>query len=140
MNIFLLRIILNPIEQVSIIRPLINEIPEYIAVAEIRMELLIDDSEDTYKYEQIIFFNNTSTIRIELLQNLYLEEDCDENNCLVSLNNRILHSAGRRHDFPDGSVVRILLATRYEDDATEMQVTINQKDNQMQEDNISETF
>ena len=100
----------HQINQIIVIRVLEAEEHLHVALAEIRMSGPEVVHEMYGDFETIMLYGPSPIDRASLLQRLHLETDCTEENCIVSLNERVLTTSSGWHDFPDGSVVRVLFS------------------------------
>ena len=123
---------LNPLDQVAMIRPPHDMVPEVAILAEFRVEGTPQDQERYGHFEIVMAFVRTPATMEELLQCLHLGRECAEYDCLVPHNERVLTMRNRPVNVADGDIVRVWYSVPVHQNLT------NSATNTIQEDEVGE--
>ena len=99
------------LDQYVIIKSIDEQEDLHVGLVEIRLDnhpepMLVSD------YMTMIFYGPEQMTKLQMLQQVRMDQDCAEDDCLISLNNQIVSLDRVVYDFPDGSVLRILYSPR----------------------------
>jgi len=105
-----LPVTLNPLDQVIMIRPPHDIVPEVAILAEFRVEGTPQEQDRYGHFEMVMAFVRSPSTKDALLRALHLDRDCNDYDCLVSHNERVLTVSDRPLTVVDGDIVRVWFA------------------------------
>eukprot|EP00435_Cladocopium_sp_Y103_P046759 s1838_g13.t1 len=98
---------LNPIDQVLVIRPWTAPSILSLVIVEIRVDGPLRGTQAFREQEMVIVFTAGRCTRDAMLRYMHMGVDCQQAECLFSLNDRMMTEANEVHQVPEGSILRI---------------------------------
>eukprot|EP00435_Cladocopium_sp_Y103_P028919 s1865_g7.t1 len=98
---------LNAIDQVLLVRPMV--VPTMLAwvLVEIRVDGPLRGTQAFREQELMAIFTAHRCTREDMLRHMHMQEDCQQAECLLSLNDRVVTESNEVHRVPEGSILRI---------------------------------